>query len=101
MVRRSAATLVILALLMLAAASGGRSQERPLAPAELQQKAFRAGACASSCNSRQRRQACACSVSPSCSAPGAGTALGPLAVPSLAGGASVTVTGSPRPPASH
>ena len=45
MVRRSAATLVILALLMLAAASGGRSQERPLAPAELQQKAFRAGAC--------------------------------------------------------
>ena len=43
MVRRSAATLVVLALLMLAAASGGRSQDRPLAPAELQQKASQRG----------------------------------------------------------
>ena len=38
-------------------------------------------------------------VSPSSSAPGAGTTLGLLAVPSLAGGASVTVTGSVAVPA--
>jgi len=101
MVRRSAATLVVLALPILAAASGGSSQERPLAPAELQQKAFQRGTVRILVQLAAAATSLRVFVSPSSSAPGAGTALGLLAVPSLAGGASVTVTGSPRPPASH
>ena len=83
MVRRSAATLVVLALPMLAAASGGSSQERPLAPAELQQKAFQRGTVRILVKLAAAATSLRVFVSPSSSAPGGGHGArppgGPLA----------------------